>query len=133
MITDGEAFAPKVRRWLPPGGGQNCCLTDSFSCQFICCPTDSLKLGQRVICLPPFSCQVVRVMTAAMEGSVSVGVDWGVPTDATALPQHATSANVRPGDVARLYAAWLPLALQKVCGACRHADQVSHGLTAPPQ
>lgn len=50
-------------------------------------------------------------MTAALEGTVSVGVDWGLPLGSTALPPLATSANVRPGDVARLYSAWLPASL----------------------
>ena len=45
---------------------------------------------------------------AALEGSVSVGVDWGLPPGSAALPPLATSSTVRPGDVARLYSAWLP-------------------------
>jgi hypothetical protein len=50
-------------------------------------------------------------MTAALEGSVSVGVDWGLPPGSAALPPLATSSTVRPGDVARLYSAWLPSSL----------------------
>ena len=59
----------------------------------------------------PSSRQVVRIMTAALEASVSVGVDWGLPPGTAALPQLPTAAAVPPGGSARLYAAWLPGAL----------------------
>lgn len=52
-------------------------------------------------------------MAAAMTVDVSVGVDWGLPSYACALPCLPTLTAVKPGDVARLFAAWLPSALGK--------------------
>lgn len=52
--------------------------------------------------------QVVNVMTATLREQVTVSVDWGLPAGSAALPSLASSTSIRPDDVARLYAAWLP-------------------------
>lgn len=72
----------------------------------------------------PSSQQVVRVMAAAQSVDISVSVDWALPPAANALSVLPTSTTVKHGDVARLFAAWLPDALERTCWRPEHAHIV---------
>lgn len=47
-------------------------------------------------------------MSAALNGSVTVGVCWGLPPGAAVLPPTASSTAARTGGTARLFTAWVP-------------------------